>query len=184
MTTDATFDHFYLFLNKLPKGLKGNKVNWRFNLGKLYGKRFKPWVVKKLSEIFSLYNCHHFTELDFQVYVLENLIKDETFLDNVGSWNVDDIREGEKDIGNVIKKDQEFLVELSKKTHIKDIQIYFNINSNGESLMYSFYEASQISLYFLAKYSTYFVESTKETNKHKIFVKLVKILNEIILNNR
>lgn len=180
----ATFDHFYLFINKVKFMMKGRKVNWKFEYGFL-GKRTIPWVKTTLSKIYIRYNSNHFSELDFQLYVLENLIKDETYIDKIATWNYDEIKKvSKKDIENMIKKDQDFLVEVSKKAKVQNLQIFFDINTNGESLVYKFYLEQKLSLHFLIKYHKYFVKNEIETEKHKNFVKIINIIYEIIKINK
>lgn len=179
--SEATLEQFYLFLNKIPMGMKGRKVDWAFNKGIIRGKRLNHLRMKRLAEFYSYYRSGHFSELGFQMYFLENFSLDDTFLNDLNKWSPRDVKNISKEsIQTLIKKDQEFFLQVSNKTGVKDFQKYFDINSNGESLVFNFYEQGLISIQFLAKYCMYFVENTNETDKHKKIVKISKITKEII----
>lgn len=180
--TEAKLDHFYLFYTKVKKALDGYKVKWGFQKG-IAGKRSIPWVVKKLTEFYACHRSSHFTELDFQIYFLESIIKNEKFLENCNIWNPRDVKKVSRiEMTEMIVKDQEFILKVSKSSGVKDPQIFFDINNNGESLISSFYEKGLISIHFLVKYCMYFIESENETEKHKKIVKISKIIREILQN--
>ena len=179
--SEATLEQFYLFLNKIPMGMKGRKVDWTFNRGTIRGNRRNYLRLTKLAEFYSDYRSGHFSDLGFQMYFLENFSLDDTFLNDLNKWSPRDVKNISKEsIQTLIKKDQEFFLQVSSKSGVTDFQKYFDINSNGESLVFGFYEKGLISIQFLAKYCMYFVEDIYETDKHKKIVKISKIIKEII----
>lgn len=177
---DLIFDFFYLFPGKLDLAMKKNrKINWNFRSGRL-GQRLKPWVKNKVLEFYGRYKCHHFSDLDFQIYFLENLIEDEKFLETVSKWDVNKVKEyKQKDVELTIEMDYKFLSAVSKQAKVKQVQTLFDINSSGDSLVYKFYKENKLSLHFLVKCLAYFKEDEKEHGEHKRFVKILKIMNEI-----
>lgn len=92
-------------------------------------------------------------------------------------WNVRDVKKISKED---LKNDQEFILKVSEKSKVKDLKIFFDINTNGESLISSFYEKKLVSIQFLARYSQYFVRRENETEKHKKLVEITKIAKQIL----
>lgn len=176
---DLKFDYFYLYIGKLEKALKDKKVNFNFRSGML-GRRLKPWIKNKVLEFYGRYKCHHFSEMDFQTYFLECLIEDENFLESVLKWDVNNVKEyKDSDVQKTIEMDYKFLSAVSKQAKVKNVQVLFDINSSGDSLVYKFYKENKLSLHFLVKCIPYFKESDKEHGEHKRFIKILKIMNEI-----
>lgn len=170
-------EHFYLFLSKVKKGMTGKKLIWDFDCYISPKMRKIPWVYNKITEFYSYYRSNHFSEIDYQIYVLEKCIEHDDFLTNMTKWNVRDVKKISKED---LKNDQEFILKVSEKSKVKDLKIFFDINTNGESLISSFYEKKLVSIQFLARYSQYFVRRENETEKHKKLVEITKIAKQIL----
>lgn len=171
------FDCFYLYIKKLKLGISGKKVDWSFCKGFL-GKRLDPRITKALQPFYTKYLSHHFSEKDFQIFFIENLIISETFLENFFKWSSDTVKN--YDVESLIKQDEETILKISQKTCQKSLETYFNINTNGESLAKYFYDNKMVSMFFMAKYSRFFKSGDNESDEHKRFVTLMKILKKVL----
>ena len=174
---DLPFDCFYLYIKNLKLAIKGKKASLKFCSGFL-GKRLDQRIVKALQPFYTKYRSHHFSEKDFQIFFIENLITDSEYLEKFYEWSSEKV--SNYDVKNLIKQDEETILKISQKTGQKKLEIYFNVNTNGESLSKYFYDNKMISMFFVAKYSKFFGDSLEETLEHKRFGTLMKILNKVM----
>ena len=160
--------------------MKGKKDSLKFCSGFL-GKRLDQRIVKALQPFYTKYLSHHFSEKDFQIYFIENLITDEEFLEKFYEWDSGKVSNWPKEkISETLKNDEKFFLEISKKTDQKNLETYFNINTNKESLVKYFYDNKMVSMIFIAKYSKFFGTSIEETLDHKRFGTLMKIFKKVL----
>lgn len=175
-------ESFYIFLKKVEEKLKIKNprvLDIEFKNG-IISNRYDRRRLKALEIFYTCYLCHHFSEYDFQYYFLENLVKDEKFIEDFFKWDSKKVQNITKElIEKEIKKDESKLLEIAKVSKIKNGEKFFEINNDGESLIYKFYANNLISLHFLIKYSNKFIEDDKQTMKHKQIVRIVKILKNI-----
>lgn len=181
--TEIKLDNFYAYIFKLKQYLNtGKDQNWFFNVCFMRGRR-DIRIQKILATFMSYFRSSHFSELDFQMYFLFKLLEDEDFLKDSKKWLACDVKNiSLKDASEKLKSDQEFLIEVSKKTNFTSLEKFFDINMNGESLIYSFYMKGYISIHFLIEYNMFFKESDKQTKKHEHVVKIVKLMKKILKN--
>lgn len=177
---------FYQYVQAVDKKLKMKRpkvLDIQFKNG-IIGKRYKQWVLKSLETFYTCYLCNHFSEYDFQYYFLENLIKDESFIDNIKKWDSNKVQNITKElIEKEIKKDESKILSIAKASNVKNGEKFFEINNDGESLIYKFYTNNLISLHFLIKYANNFTENENQSEKHKKIVRIVKILKNITRRN-
>ena len=175
--------HMYFYISKLKKFMKNQKIkDWDFRNIFNRGRR-DARIENALVQFMSYYRSSHFNELDFQLYFLFKLIEDEKFLEEFWKWDASEVKHiSLKIAGEQLKKDQEFLIEVSKKASVKSLEKYFDINIDGESTIYSFFVKGYISIHFLIEYCMYFKESEKQTKKHENTVKIVKLIKNILKN--
>lgn len=177
---DAKFDHFYLFPGKLKKDLDGYKVDLNFKNGIIRGRRLIPGLKAKSLEFHNLYINNHFKEIDFQNFLLYKLLFDENFLKNYNLWKVEDLHlVREMFTEKQLKKDEEFLLNVSKKANMNDLTKFFNINTDGDSLIVSFMMKKLISPLLVIKYQKLFNVNVNENNEHMRIRKIIKIYNKI-----
>lgn len=172
----------YLFVNALEKKLnqKRPRVLDIQIKSDIMGTRVKPWIMNGLESFYNCYRCNHFSEYDFQFYFMKNLIDDEDFIKDTKKWDSDKVQNiTDELIEKEIKKDESKLLEIAKIKKIKDEKKFFEINNDGESLVYKFYANKIISIQFLIKYSESFIDDDKQSEKHKKIVRIVKIMNKI-----
>lgn len=181
--SDVGLMHMYFYIAKLKRFMRNLTIkDWNFH--NVFGNgRRDVRIENALVQFMSYYRSSHFNDLDFQLYFLFKLIEDENFLKDSRKWNASEVKHiSLKVAGEQLKKDQEFLIEVSKKASIKSLEKFFDINKDGESTIYSFFMKGYISIHFLIEYSMYFKESEKQTKKHENTVKIVKLIKNILKN--
>lgn len=181
--SELELEHMYFYITRLKKFMNNRKVkDWNIRNVFIRGKK-DVRIVKALTSFMSYYRSSHFNELEFQTYFLLKLLEEENFLNLFKQWNASEVKNiSLGDSKESLKKDQEFLIEVSKVASIKSLEKYFDINIDGESTIYSFFAKGYISIHFLIEYSMYFKESEEQTMKHKHIVKIVKQIRKIQQN--
>lgn len=177
--------HFYLFLSNMDKGLVRHKEVKQYvsnSLIKVKGIH----MINGCDKLLQLYNNNHFTMKEFCLHMLNKLLMEngegKDFIYNPSKWDIENIGK----IKSLFteernRKDQDFIIQVSKKTGFDSIQNYFNINSNGESLVFDFLKNQYISPLFILRYKSAFdCSEFEETEEHKTARRIIDVMEQVI----
>jgi hypothetical protein len=176
--------HFYLFLRNVDKGLIENKEIKQY-VSNAVIKVKGIHMINGCDKLLQLYNNNHFSMKEFCLHILYKLLMEgggREFLYNPSKWDIESISK----VSNLFseernRKDQDFIIQVSKKTGFDSIQNYFNINSNGESLVYDFMKNQYISPLFILRYKSAFNVSTfPESAEHENARRIIDVIEQVI----
>lgn len=177
-------EHFYQFIRNVDKGINGGK-NVEMYISNSLIKMKGIHLINACNKMYTSYMNHHFTMKDFCLHILNEMLcrPSEEFLYIPSNWNVENISKvSALFTREQLKKDQEFIIQVSKKTGLDSIEKYYNINSNGESIAFDFLNKRYISPIFIMRYKNSFAseDGFEESEAHKRMRRIIDVMEKII----
>jgi hypothetical protein len=156
---------------------------------KKIGSILKPFVPVKIrlhaghlrvyKQICILHLNKHFTIDEFAMYVLIEEIYNEKVVENPYKWELDQISRVSKVLGEeALRKDQEFIIQLSKKANLKSIEDFFTINSDGGCIAFDLMKKKYISPTFIVKYKKYIKDNSEESLETKRVRRIIETIEK------
>jgi hypothetical protein len=176
--------HFYLTATYIKKYIDGYDVKDFFPTYINNIKRTK-FDLKKVSEnVYQKVINNHFTKQEFATFLLHNSIYNKDFLKSPFEWNVNEICNISKVYNkSSLEADREFIIKISQKTGMKEIQKYFDINSDGESIWYKFLMQKYISpMFIISLINKINVNYEEESLEHKQVRRIINAIQKIESN--
>ena len=173
--------HFYLIATSVKKYIKGESIKDFFPTYIGNVKRTKPDLKKVSENIYQKVINKHFSKEEFAKYLIHNSIFEENFLETPYKWEINEIC----NISKIYNKkslttDQEFILNIAQKTNVRDIQKYFDINSDGESFWFKFLKQKHITPMFVISFINKInVNYDEESKEHERVRRLINALIKI-----
>jgi hypothetical protein len=158
---------------------KNKDVDIFKNVSHIWYSKTSEYNIRHCKRIYNEIENGFYNYYDLSFYLLYTYIFNEKIdLSLVKDKNINKIAQLFTD--KQLKKDQEFMIELSKITKIIDIEEYFKTNRNGGNIIYDELIAKKrISPYFYIEYG----KEEKEENENeelKRFKKIIKKFKQIL----
>jgi len=177
-------EHFYLFIRNVDKGINENKKVKQYvsnSLIKMKGLH----MITACTKLCTMYNNNHFTMKEFCLHILNMMLNDvEDFLYIPSKWDVDNITDVSKLFTpKRFAQDNNLIIQISQKSKIESLEKYFNINNNGESIIYDFLKKKYISPIFIMRYKDKFTMEFPENENHKRARKIIDVMEQVLRSN-
>lgn len=173
--------HFYLFIRNVDKGINDNKEVKQY-ISNHFVKIKGIHHINACDKLWLLYNNGHFTMKEFCLHILNMMLNGvEEFLYNPQKWDIENISKVSKLFTEErVRKDQDLIIQVSQKSGVDSIEKYFNINSNGESIIFDFLKNQYVSPLFIMRYKSKFNVEFPESENHKRARKIIDVMEQVL----
>jgi hypothetical protein len=173
-------------IRKFLKSKNANieKLNIYKQTSSYHYKRSREYIITNCKRIYNDIENHFYTYKDFAIFILDSyIIKSKFQWHLVNSKNINITRSFYNQAR--FSKDEKMILEIAKNLKIKNLNKFFEIKENGNSILYDLiiHEKRFISPIFHIKYENIVFENLNENTKserYKLFTKLTKIIKKIL----
>jgi len=171
---------FYMICNNIKRCASGKIVKEFITYFIPPKLRVHAGHLEVFKKICILYNNKHFTLNEYILYLLVSEIYKEDSVKNPYEWELDEIGKMSKVLGDLpLKKDQEFILQLSKKAKLNSIEDFFTINSDGSCIAFDLTKKKYISPSFVVKYSKHIKDNSEESLETKRVKRIIEAMIKI-----
>lgn len=171
--------HFYLTATLVKKFIDGQNVKEFYVEYTGHIKRTKPDLKTVSERLYQKFINHHFTFDEYILYLLNEAIYNPEFFKKPYSWDINNVSDVSKLFTETRRnEDEDFMVSIAKQTGLREIEKYFEINSDGNSFCMSFVMKKLLSpRFFIDKNRP--VNYSKESLEHKRFRRIMDGMKQV-----